>query len=252
MTSPPDKLFRDGLGEYQKPAPSSAWDRIETNLDRKQPKTPWMIIRIAAGIILVMALTISLWPDHETEAEIASTEIENVDPTANTDPYAIQAPETITEREAPAPPSTGQVVSTPTSQSKTKTQNNIPSSPIAKTELAVTKEVIPTKTESEVKVIHVEPVVATTETNNPALDIEIAETKRVSITYSAEQVNARFLKKDLPTKATSEKKNTSGVMKVIDTALDFKNDASLISELRERKNDLLTFNLPNKTRDTDK
>src|SRR6187399_693471 len=36
MTSPPDKIFREGLGQYQKKAPPSAWDRIEKNLDQKK------------------------------------------------------------------------------------------------------------------------------------------------------------------------------------------------------------------------
>jgi len=76
----------------------------------------------------------------------------------------------------------------------------------------------------------------------------IVEQKGTSITYTAEQVNTRFIKKDLPTQATPEKKNASGLQKVIDKALELTNEGTVYSELREKKNEWLSLNmLSNKT-----
>jgi len=76
----------------------------------------------------------------------------------------------------------------------------------------------------------------------------IVEQKGTSITYTAEQVNTRFIKKDLPTQATPEKKNASGLQKVIDKAVELTNERTVYSELREKKNEWLSFNmLSNKT-----
>ena len=59
MISPPDKIFREGLGQFQKKAPPSAWDRIEKNLDQQKNHFPW--IKIAAGFMLIIAASFMIW-----------------------------------------------------------------------------------------------------------------------------------------------------------------------------------------------
>ena len=76
----------------------------------------------------------------------------------------------------------------------------------------------------------------------------IVEQKGTSITYTAEQVNTRFIKKELPTQATPAKKNASGLQKVIDKAVELTTDGTVYGELREKKNEWLSLNmLSNKT-----
>ena len=79
-----------------------------------------------------------------------------------------------------------------------------------------------------------------------------SDSKRTNITYTAEEVNAKYLKKESTAQATPEKKNTSGLQKVIDLALDLKNEGSVLGDIREKKNEWLSFNIPSNKRETNK
>jgi hypothetical protein len=70
MTSPPDKLFRQGLEHYQKPAPGSAWERIESGLDRKRNRIPWM--NIAAGLLIVIVTSVVIIQFNQTDSSLAT------------------------------------------------------------------------------------------------------------------------------------------------------------------------------------
>src|SRR5688500_10671295 len=48
MNQQPDKLFREKLENFSKGAPASAWNRIETGLDKKNNKGLWL--KVAASI----------------------------------------------------------------------------------------------------------------------------------------------------------------------------------------------------------
>ncbi|MBK9985297.1 MAG: hypothetical protein IPP15_23655 [Saprospiraceae bacterium] len=63
MTPQPDKLFREALEEFKRPAPASAWDRIETGLAQNKPIGIWW--KIAAGMLLLLAASFILWPNHK-------------------------------------------------------------------------------------------------------------------------------------------------------------------------------------------
>ena len=58
----------------------------------------------------------------------------------------------------------------------------------------------------------------------------------------------KFIKQKVTPEATPEKKNTSGLQKVIDKAVELTNERTVYSDLREKKNEWLSFNnLSNKT-----
>jgi len=78
------------------------------------------------------------------------------------------------------------------------------------------------------------------------------DSRSTTISYSADMVNERFIKKECVAEATPEKKNASGLQRVIEKAIDLKNDESLIGDLREKKNEWLTINYPAKKRETNK
>src|SRR5688572_251240 len=65
MTSQPDKLFRDKLENFQRPAPAAAWERIESGLNKNHTKGLWM--KIAAGLLLLAISVFLLWPSASTE-----------------------------------------------------------------------------------------------------------------------------------------------------------------------------------------
>ena len=89
-------------------------------------------------------------------------------------------------------------------------------------------------------------------TNEISIADAASDIKRSNITYTAEEVNAKYLKKESTAEATPEKKNTSGLQKVIDLALDLKNEGSVLGDIREKKNEWLSFNIPSNKRETNK
>ena len=91
MTSPPDKLFRQGLEHYQKPAPGSAWDRIESGLDKKKHKSPWF--KIAATLLLLMVASFVIWQLNEADTAVATISKESSSGKLTTDTISLVATE---------------------------------------------------------------------------------------------------------------------------------------------------------------
>ncbi len=65
MNQQPDKLFREKLEGYQKPAPASAWEKIAAAQSKKNDK--WLWLKIAASIAFVAVIGYMSWPEPKTE-----------------------------------------------------------------------------------------------------------------------------------------------------------------------------------------
>ena len=244
MTSPPDKIFREGLGQYQKKAPPSAWDRIENNLDHKKNQVPWM--KIAAGLVLVIATSILLWQQNQSagseQSTVSSEEREQL--SVSSEQLTVTNRETsVVSREE-----TVKVEASHRGESKQVGASAI-TSPQSK--VYSLKSTVSTAAEPD-EIMTVPAPIAQVETANESLGQEIgAEHNRTNITYTADEVNAKFLKKEGLPEATSEKKNTSGIQKVITVALNLYEEP-LVGELREKKNEWLSINTSPKKRDINK
>lgn len=286
MTSPPDKLFRQGLEHYQKPAPGSAWERIESGLDRKKHKIPWF--KIAATLLLMMVASFVLWQFNETDPSVATISKESSSGNLITDTISSVATDEsrdkIRESAVVSPQSavrSAAHTSTPLSarippiakhlqrdssqqfgaQHRSRQNHNVYSeTAVSSQQSAVSSEKALTSNESQLAATtepteaNMEPI--TLAQDNITTEISIADaaldSRRTSITYSAEEVNAKYLKKESTTQATPEKKNTSGLQKVIDLAIDLKNEGSVLGDIREKKNEWLSISMPSNKRETNK
>ena len=70
MSYNPDPIFRDGLNGYRKAAPPSAWERIESGLERKRQKNMWL--KIAAGLFLILSTSILLFQHDQTDSVVST------------------------------------------------------------------------------------------------------------------------------------------------------------------------------------
>ena len=70
-----------------------------------------------------------------------------------------------------------------------------------------------------------------------------------TIVYTAEEVNARFLRKNVDTQATPEDKKSSGIQKLMGIAHDLKNNENGFGDLRQKKDEILALNFLTKTED---
>lgn len=221
MTSQPEKLFRDKLENFQQTAPTSAWQRIEHNLDQKKRTGLWL--KAAAVILLLVTAGIILWPasDHGNTQSLTQSKSE--------------APAVQSEENPKIKQSLTQSTEEPITQESTKRKHKIRNTP--KPEAA--KTVVPENSNPENSVIEngaESPAIAVLETNST----EVIPSR--TIVYTAEEVNAKFLKKKKSAKATPEEKKPSGIQKLMGLAADLKNNEDGLGDLRQKKDEILALN----------
>jgi hypothetical protein len=226
MTSQPDKLFRDTLENFQRPAPVGAWDKIEQKLAKPNPKIVWL--RIAAGIALLTTAAILVWPSENTEQGI--TKIEEKNQVKKND--AVQT--TVLKKETEIKDETKQSTRTYTAQTKAVT-----------TSIDIKKK----EQKSVLPVNDTPSLIDSPETNELVAERVMPEEKEPvsrTLVYTADEVNSKFLKKKLPPEATPESKEASGIQKLIGLAYAAKNSEAGLGELRQKKDDLLAFSFGKK------
>lgn len=227
MTSQPDKLFREKLENFQKPAPAAAWQRVEAGLEKTSHKGLWL--KIAAGLTLLSVATILLWP-AENGIEPMATNNSNPVPKDNNSITA--------EINSQA---------TPNSQAEKEVKENerVISKEKKKEPILVAQSIEePVKQESitinqEVTAIPEVIVAQQTEAVENPIEEKVSSRK---IVYSADEVNTRFLKKESIAQATSDEKKSSGIQKLVSLAYDLKNGDSGLGDLRQKKDEILALN----------
>lgn len=221
MTSQPDKLFRDKLENFQRPAPVAAWDKIEQNLSRPNKKIIWM--RIAAGIALLTAAAFVLWPAGEEKQRIAVKQDET--PVLKKE----------TQENKTLPENTKDELTTPhVAQAERKDAKRQPS-------------LVPTPEKNKAKQDEV--VIPVTPQQELVAEVNVPEEKETpstTIIYTTAEVNAKFLKKKLPPEATPDAKDASGIQKLIGLAYAAKNSEAGLGDLRQKKDDLFALNFDKK------
>ena len=217
MTSQPEKLFREKLENFQRPASVAAWERIESGLNKRQSKGVWL--KFAAGISLVAAATYLLWPGDPSQTRQVSNATIVTPKTENA--------EKITEKTIPATP----------------TEKPAGEKAIAKNKSVKETEPVLTESPKESNQTINEPVIEL-----PAAEVQVAVAETTTtepaktIVYTAEEVNAKFLKKISPIEATTSEKKTSGIQKLMGLAYTIKNPENGLGDLRQKKDEILALN----------
>ena len=286
MTPSPDPLFRNGLENYQKPAPASVWDRVEAGLDRKRRKSVWL--KVAAGLFLLIATLTVFWQYDPTDTSVAAISKESTPVTLKTDTIVSVAQEaakpslresSVVSREVRA---MGNSQHSQVNSIVERSRNNhadvvyesLPvvgrsrnehlksslQSAVGSKQSTVSSQQLAVGSQKSVNTLNDIQPITLTEPEEITAELTpmnsnvgsgsdvIVQQKRTSINYTSEEVNEKFIKKEKVAEATPAKKNTSGLQKVIDKALDLTNEGTVYGELREKKNEWLSFTmLSNKT-----
>lgn len=223
MTSQPDKLFRDKLENFQHPAPVGAWDKVSNNLSRSDRKITWL--RIAAGIALITAVSIALWPAGEEKQRIAVKQDQT--PVIKKDSVQqkavpVQLEEQQTDRASLAKTEHPRINKQQPSESSVPEQHPVPEDKVS----------IPVTEQQEL----------VAEVNKP----EEKESSSVTIVYTTAEVNSKFLKKKLSPEATPQAEDASHMQKLIGLAYAAKNSDTGLANLRQKKDDILALNFGKK------
>lgn len=231
MTLQPDKLFRDKLENFQRPAPTGAWNKIEQNISKPKRAIVWL--RVAAGIALLTTAAILIWPTQPSEQQI--TKAQDNDPVK-----ADQSVQTPAVKEEPA---------LKKEVTPKHSDNQVTPAYTAHTRTVTPPKEVQKKNEESTADIHDAPHVDAPQTKTQVAERVTPEVKQpvsTVIVYTADEVNAKFLKKKLPPEATPETKEASGIQKLIGLAYAAKNSEAGLGELRQKKDDLFAFSLGKK------
>lgn len=220
MTSQPDKLFRDKLENFQRPAPVGAWDKLSSNLARPDKKIIWL--RIAAGIALITAVSIALWPAGEEKQRMA-----------------LKDPTPVVKKD-----STQQSI-----VAELKEEQQIDRNKLAKTERPRISKQKPSPSLPEKTQVVEEQVISVPEQQELVATVNEPEEKEntaTTIVYTTAEVNSKFLKKKLSPEATPQTEDASHVQKLIGLAYAAKNSETGLGNLRQKKDDLLALSFGKK------
>lgn len=238
METQPDKFFREKLEGYQRTIPPTAWERIETGLDKKKTRGLW--IKIAASLSLLAITTYLLWPAPEKNNSSLSPTL-----------ISEKEPDKSAKKENPV--KQNEIPEQPVVEKKNKL-NQVPKAdkPLevkinAADKLEIANQV---RASDEIKIEvftpeiseSMEVAVAVKEGTDPD---EIADDKSIKIILSSEEVNEKYFLKNKIAEATPEEKKSSTLRKLLDKAYDLKHNQDPVGELRQMKNEILALNFKN-------
>jgi hypothetical protein len=76
----------------------------------------------------------------------------------------------------------------------------------------------------------------------------VEEKKNITIVFTAEEVNEKYLVKKTDAEATADEKEASGLKKLLDKAYDLKHNQDPLGSLRQKKDEILAMNFKNEKR----
>jgi hypothetical protein len=254
MNQPLDNFFREKLGQAHKPAPPAAWDRIDAGLNGKQRKGVWL--KVAASVMIVAAGSFILWPAEKTSHMPVATA-----PSKESAPHTPQqiAPAPAVTAPAPAPAvATTAVPPSQPSVKKTKRPAPLPTAvpePLPVQQEVAYQEQARQHNDDAPGYEQVPPLKPAPASANVVLaDAGTPEDTDESITlvYSDNEVDEKYLDKEALAKATSAQKKPSTFRKLLDKAYDLKNNSDPLGGLRQKKDEILALNFKNEKRSQNK
>jgi hypothetical protein len=239
MNQQPDKLFREKLEGYQKPAPASAWEKIAAAQTKKNDKGLWL--KIAASILLAAVAAYLLLPGNNST---------NISQPSLTEAATQKKDETTSQQQKPISDIPTEVKDEPapiakreTTQKRKTVKKSMPE--VEQTVIVAINEETKPQNESMPLVEHNNIVVS------PLAEIEVAVTETqtdlqpaqqgVTLVFTAEDVD-EYLDKKALAEATSDSKKSSTLKKLLKKANDLTNNQDPFGELRQKKNEILALN----------
>jgi hypothetical protein len=267
MNQQPDKLFREKLEGFHKPAPAAAWNKIEAGLQKKNNTTIW--VRVAAAVLLAAVATFLIWTNQRTPSGqiAADTNQNNKKESQAQDQKHDQT--TVQEEQVSQPQQAQPSVATTAGEKTNRTKADLPPVKNIQTdeepvviEEPVIEELVsfaPVNDATDSSMIETtniteEPLVVVMNSAKEEEEEEEEEKQDQSrvLVLSVEEVNSKYLDKEALAKATSAQKKSSTFRKLLNKAYDLKNNQDPFGELRQKKNEILALNFKSEKRSQNK
>jgi hypothetical protein len=243
MNEQPDKLFHDKLYDYQRPVSSAAWKRIARKRKERNSITR---LRAAAAILLLAVAGFLLFPLSTKQSPTVIAEKNDVQENKSTPEGENHSPALQQPLSNERPKQIAPVAPGPEKKDihrKVDKQKNTPpqTKPSGNQEIIDATESVTLRGESEAEAIDDTAGDFPREVASSAPS-DHAERKTVTIVFSAEEVNEKYLNKSAVAEATPPVKETSTFMKLLDKAYDLKCNQDPLGELRQKKNEIFALN----------
>ncbi len=250
MNQQPDKLFHEKLTGLSRPVSASAWSRVEANLDKKNNKALWL--KIAATLLVLAVASFILWKANAPTQSLVSkkqTIQPNKEEKKQPDQQKVQPSQENTidqnkraeERIDNVPLETKAIKK----KSKPKVDVSSPVTPIISKEQELSSQRSLTIAENTIDVTPAENLHETIVESTPQSSIAEVSTEKeegVTLIYTIDEVNEKYLDKKSLAEATSPDKKPSTLRKLLDKAYDLKHNQDPFGDLREKKNEILALN----------
>jgi hypothetical protein len=242
MNQQPDKLFREKLHGHQKDAPPAAWKRISEN-HATNKRFSWL--KIAATILVLVSAGIFVFPilNKKTDNTIAGKVVSPAEKEESATSGKV-----VPEEKQPAAESGNKASASPSIKKKNSAKGIVREKKKASPAIELTKpspdaNVSVTATENEPigdpqSIENENP----TKANGPAAELAKNEGGKVTIVFSAKEVNEKYLNKNALAEATPDQKESSTLRKLMDKAYDLKHNQDPLGDLRQKKNEILALN----------
>jgi hypothetical protein len=241
MNQQPDKLFRDKLQNFQKPVPATTWSKLESKLHKKQEIPLWM--KVAASVILIASASVFvILKDTANTKNIAK--VEGVD-TEKTIATAIDKHPQTSLKETISNENTSDIKKI-SSENRLHNKHAVKSKGLPKKEVTEVISEQAKNSQHELTIIEKQTIaeqIPTEEINTATPQV----IEGITLIYSAEEVNAKYLIKKDTSEATSEKEKPSTLQKLWSKAKNLKHNQDPFGELRQKKNEILALDFNKKT-----
>jgi hypothetical protein len=257
MNQQPDKLFREKLEGYQQQAPASAWDKLEAGLDKKSSRGMWL--KVAASLLPVAVAAYLLLSTTQQKSD--GNESHNIADKTVTPLLREKINKSSTDNNKTIVHSTDQetliakkekenIKKVSTSAQGTMSAKDINTQVQSeKANVEEQKNVAVEKDQTVNAVAEVSVSATSLNSNEASSVVTTSSNKRKSITlvYTAEEVNEKFLDKNAVAEATPSEIKSSTLKTLLDKATDLTRDQDPVGELRQKKNEILALSFKKKS-----
>lgn len=244
MNQQPDKIFREKLESFSKPVPAKAWNRVEARLTKKNHRGLWL--KAAASILLLAVAAILLWPADKVQTSNFTAQNE----TGKRGSVKKEIPAAALNENQPVKPVLEQAKPetkiTPGSKRKNNVKRKKKNTPVRLQEgERIKKEALSSIISQQNISIPEEVVIPETAETTVASGSEKKEYEGVTLIYTVEEVNAKYLDKKSLAEATPDEKKPSTLKKLLNKAYVLKQNQDTFGDLRQKKNEILALNFRN-------
>lgn len=243
MSEQPDKLFRDKLSSYQRPAGEHVWSRVESRLAHNR-KAMWY--KVAASVLIMTTSGFICWSVLQTpeksllsDASKRSDQVKSLSTGGKEKPAVGESIVKEKEKEK------NQHVSAHNKDGKALLSKDVnkKQKPIQPAVVPAQQQEIPLEETLATSVPH-EGWLEDSKDENSLIVPQLTQPTedRITLVLSAEEVDEKYLDKKSLAEATSEAKKPSTLKKLLNKAYDLKNNQDPFGDLREKKNEILALN----------